>query len=63
MPTRSSRHLAALFAVLFAAACALNPATGQRELMMISEAQEIAMGREYDPQIVATMGLYPDSTR
>lgn len=41
--------------------CARNPATGQRELMLISEGQEIAIGRENDPQIVAQMGLVPDS--
>jgi predicted Zn-dependent protease len=58
---RQQRHRAALLVALFAAACAMNPATGQRELMMISESQEIAMGQEYDPQIVAQMGLYPDS--
>jgi predicted Zn-dependent protease len=61
MPLRFSRHLAAACAAVSLAGCALNPATGQRELMMISEAQEIAMGREYDPQIVASMGLVPDS--
>ena len=27
-------------------ACALNPATGRRQLSLISEAQEIQMGRE-----------------
>lgn len=41
--------------------CAVNPATGEREISLVSESQEIAMGREYDPQIVASMGLYPDS--
>lgn len=56
---RRSLILALLLATL--AACAINPATGRRELMMISESQEIAMGREYDPQIVAEMGLVPDS--
>ncbi len=61
MPVRFARYTAAGFAALMAAGCALNPATGQRELMMISESQEIAMGREYDPQIVASMGLLPDS--
>jgi predicted Zn-dependent protease len=40
--------------------CAVNPATGARQFTLYSEAQEIAMGREYDPQIVAEMGLYPD---
>lgn len=42
-------------------ACAVNPATGKREIMLISQEQEIAMGREYDPQIVASIGLYPDT--
>jgi predicted Zn-dependent protease len=41
--------------------CAVNPATGRRELMLVSEGQEIAMGREADPQIVEHFGLYPDS--
>lgn len=40
--------------------CAVNPATGARQFTLFSEAQEIEMGREYDPQIVAQMGLYPD---
>jgi len=42
------------------AGCAVNPATGQRQLSFMSEAQEIQMGREADPDIVASMGLYPD---
>lgn len=46
---------------LAAAACAVNPATGERELMLVSESQEIEMGRSYDQQIAAEMGLYPDS--
>ena len=60
MPIRSLRPYAALVVALLVSACAINPATGDRELMMVSESQEIAMGREYDPQIVASMGLYPD---
>jgi len=40
--------------------CAVNPVTGQREFSLISEAQEIQMGREADAQIVAQMGLHPD---
>jgi predicted Zn-dependent protease len=42
------------------AGCARNPATGQNELMLVSESQEIQMGRQYDSQVVATIGLYPD---
>src|SRR5438874_11381789 len=58
----SSSHgtLAALVAVV-AAACATAPATGARRIMLVSESQEIAMGRDYDRQVVASIGLYPDS--
>nr|MBP7550300.1 M48 family metalloprotease [Gemmatimonadaceae bacterium] len=50
-----------LAAISLVASCATNPATGRREIMLISEEQEIAMGREYDPPIVASIGLYPDT--
>jgi predicted Zn-dependent protease len=40
--------------------CAVNPATGQRQLSLIGEGREIRMGQEADPQIVASMGLYDD---
>ena len=53
--------LPASFALLLTVtACAVNPATGRRELSLVSESAEIAMGQEYDPQIIAEMGLYPD---
>jgi len=48
---------AALAGILFAS-CAVNPATGHRQFMIISESREIAMGRQYDPEVVASMGLY-----
>jgi predicted Zn-dependent protease len=51
---------ALLVLLAFAAACAVNPATGEREFSLMSEAQEIAIGQEMDPQITAEMGLYED---
>src|SRR5437763_17181659 len=51
----------ALLAGLGAGACAVNPATGSRQLMLISESQEIAMGRDYDQQVAASIGLYADT--
>jgi len=42
--------------------CAKNPVTGKRQVVLISESQEIAMGQEADPQIIAQYGLYEDST-
>ncbi len=43
------------------AGCARNPATGQNELMLVSQSQEIQMGQEYDQQVIQQIGLYPDS--
>ena len=43
-------------------ACARNPVTGKKQVVLMSEEQEIAMGKEADPQIIAQYGLYPDST-
>src|SRR5216117_2841035 len=56
-----SRFPLILIMLAAAGACAVNPATGARQLMLISESQEIAMGRDYDKQVVASIGLYPDS--
>ncbi|RYZ45788.1 MAG: peptidase M48, partial [Chitinophagaceae bacterium] len=41
--------------------CARNPVTGKRQVVTMSTEQELAMGQEADPQIVAQFGLYPDS--
>jgi len=51
---------ASLAGLAFAAGCAANPATGRRQLNLYSEAQEIALGREADAQIVAQLGLVDD---
>ena len=45
---------------VFVTACATNPVTGQRQFVLMSEAQEIGIGRESDPQIKAEMGVYND---
>ena len=44
-----------------AAACATNPVTGRREFNLMSEAQEISIGQEADPQIRQEMGVYDDA--
>ncbi len=41
-------------------ACAVNPVTGKKQIVLMSEEQEIAMGKESDPQIIAQYGLYDD---
>jgi predicted Zn-dependent protease len=40
----------------FFAGCAVNPITGEEELMLISEGQDIAIGRQYAPEIEKQMG-------
>lgn len=40
--------------------CVKSPITGKRQLMLMSESQEIALGQQSDPSIVAQFGLYPN---
>jgi len=50
-----------LFAASFLASCATNPVTGKKEFMLLSKEQEVQMGISYDPQVVASYGLYEDA--
>ena len=45
-------------AILIIFSCAVNPVTGKRQIMLMSEEQEVQMGFAYDPQVVATFGEY-----
>ena len=45
---------------LLVSSCARSPITGKRELA-ISESKELELGKAYDPQIVASMGVYEDA--
>ncbi len=49
---------AAALSLLGLAACTMNPATGQRQLALMSEGQEIAMGRQSHPEVIAAFGAY-----
>ncbi len=58
---RARPHVLFLLASLLVfAGCARNPVTGAREFVMMTEAQEIALGRESDVEIRQQMGLYED---
>lgn len=48
-------------ALAVAVGCAPNPATGRRELSLVSESQEIAMGQQAAAEVRQSMGLVPDS--
>ena len=41
--------------------CATNPATGRRQLILMTEQDEIALGREADQGVRKEMGVYPDA--
>jgi predicted Zn-dependent protease len=49
-----------LFVAATAAACATNPATGQRQFSLMSEQQEIAIGQQQDAEVRRQMGVYDD---
>lgn len=48
-------------AVAIVVACAVNPVTGKKQIMLMSEAQEVALGVSYNPQVLATFGEYADA--
>jgi predicted Zn-dependent protease len=51
---------AILVILLFVASCARNPVTGKKEIALISESQEIAMGQQAHPMVLAQFGEVPD---
>ena len=46
--------------LLISNSCAVNPVTGKKQIVLMSESQEIAMGAAADPEIVAQYGRYED---
>lgn len=50
--------LIVVVSALIVVSCAVNPVTGKRQIMLMSEQQEIALGISYDPQVLATFGEY-----
>nr|WP_321354726.1 M48 family metalloprotease [uncultured Draconibacterium sp.] len=55
-----SAFLLTVSLVLLIPSCAINPVTGQRQLMFMTEEQEVALGTQYDPTVISTFGLYED---
>ncbi|MEO6068753.1 MAG: M48 family metalloprotease [Gemmatimonadota bacterium] len=46
--------------LLAIAACAMNPVTGRNEFSLVSESQEIAMGRQGKADVEHSIGVYTD---
>lgn len=51
-----------LLAFLVLSACSKNPVTGKRQALLMSEEREVSLGKQSDPSIVASFGMYPDET-
>ena len=52
--------LLSLILLLTLCACSVNPATGKQDFVMMSENQEIAMGKNYHAQVLQQYPLYED---
>src|SRR3990170_6883888 len=64
MPIHLRRYLLLLLTGLAAAlmaACALNPVSGGRELALLSEADELRLGRENDTEVRKQYGVYANA--
>jgi predicted Zn-dependent protease len=65
MPRQCSRNFltALMLALTFlcAVSCAVNPVTGERQLMLLSDADEAKLGSQTDVQIEQQYGVYEDS--
>ena len=48
-------------AAVFASACAVNPATGKKQISLVGERDEVEIGRQADREIVTSIGLYDDA--
>lgn len=56
------KYLVSLVVFLLLDSCSVNPVTGKKQLMLLTKDQEIALGLQSDPSVVASFGLYPDET-
>lgn len=59
---RRARLLWTTLALTLLAGCAVNPVTGRRQLVLISESQEIQIGQENAEQVVRALGLVDSDT-
>jgi predicted Zn-dependent protease len=60
MHARSLLYVAALAAALASGGCATNPVTGRTDVVTMSAAQEVEIGRKMHPQILREYGRYAD---
>jgi len=59
LSTHCSRS-GSIAALLLAAGCAVNPVSGKNELSLVSQSDEVAMGKQGAADVARTIGLYND---
>jgi len=61
MTPNASSRITALLLALALTNCAQNPVTGQQNLVLMSESQEITTGRREDPKVRQEYGVYENA--
>ncbi len=59
---RPATVLALACAFALGAACATNPVSGKRQMSLMSEAEELAIGQQMDTEVRREMGVYNDQS-
>ena len=54
------KNLTLLLMFISMVGCAVNPVTGTQDFVLITENEEIAMGREYNAQMLKKNSIYQD---
>ena len=62
MTNKTLHFLSIISIVLLFGACARNPVTGKKQLSLMSEKSEKALGVQSDPSVVASFGKYEDAS-
>jgi len=50
-----------LLFLLIPLSCAINPVTGKKEFMLVTEQDEISLGKQADQEVGQTYGFYENS--
>jgi len=53
-------QLGITLSLIFITSCAVNPVSGKKQVVFMTEGQEIAMGQQSDPEVISFFGLYDD---
>lgn len=57
---RTNRTYLLAILLMTVVSCATNPVTGKRQINLVSEGQEVAMGQQAHPEIIRQFGVYDE---